>query len=133
MASRKRPRDANGELNGNSKPETPTNGLYDKIDAIDLQNGTTGSGANSNSSFENETYISLTDDNNLNSDTLSPDSSIKNSPRAVSRKSLFYLTEFVKLCFILSNENEIAKNIVNSSPKIKSEIRCIDWRCMCLS
>lgn len=98
MASRKRPRDANGELNGNSKPETPTNGLYDKIDAIDLQNGTTGSGANSNSSFENETYISLTDDNNLNSDTLSPDSSIKNSPRAVSRKSFF---SFDRVCATL--------------------------------
>jgi hypothetical protein len=83
MASRKRPRETptNGESNAN--PETPTNVLYDKITAIDIQNGS-GSGANSNSSFDNDTYSSITDDNNFLPETIQSDSSIKNCPRAVS-------------------------------------------------
>jgi hypothetical protein len=57
--------------------------LYDKINEIDLQNGA-GSGTNSNSSFENETYSSLTDDNALVAEMMSPGASVRDGPSAVS-------------------------------------------------
>jgi choline-phosphate cytidylyltransferase len=99
MASRKRPREVvsappNGDTNGKSEtsqPDTPTNGLYDKMTAIDIQNGA-GSNANSNSSFENETYSSLADESSL-VDTVQPGTSIKNSPQATICKPAPYSTD----------------------------------------